>query len=509
MSYQLYNNLRLAIDRPESEVLAKARRELGLMPETDAFIYRKSLDTRKDKFSFVYSVALRTEKTDPRLQPFPEYEFPEAVPVSRTVPVVGFGPAGIFCAWLLAKCGMKPLIIERGQPIARRVQDVERFWNGKDLNPESNVQFGEGGAGTFSDGKLTTRTNDPRCRKILETFVSFGAPKEILTLAKPHIGTDRLREVIQSLREDILNMGGEIRFGTKLTDITVENGQLKALWLNGEKFPVDIAVLAIGNGAFDTYEMLLTKPLVIEAKPFAVGFRVEHSQEALNKRIYGKYYGNPNLPPAEYLFSHVTDKSVSEAVYSFCMCPGGQVVNASSLPGRLTTNGMSNFARNGKNANAALLASIRPATVKEGMALQKSIEIAAYNVARGLGPATTGKAFLNQEKPILGNNIQGTFLPGIAPFDINVLFPTKVSQRLREGYFRFKERMLGEEPALLTAPETRTSAPLRIVRESDTLQAIGAMGLYPCGEGAGYAGGIMSSAADGLKIAEQILGRSK
>ncbi len=509
MSYQLYNNLRLTVDRPEEDALKKAKRELGLKSNTEAFLYRKSLDTRKDRFSFVYSVALKTDKKDSRLQPFPEYDFPETVATSYTVPIIGFGPAGIFCAWLLARCGLKPLVIERGQPIAKRIGDVEGFWTGKELNPESNVQFGEGGAGTFSDGKLTTRTNDPRCRKILETFVNFGAPKEILTLAKPHIGTDKLRTVISALREDILRMGGEIRFGTKLTDISVEDGCLKALWLNEERYDTELAVLAIGNGAFDTYEMLLKKPLAMEAKPFAVGFRVEHSQDALNRRVYGKYYGNPALPPAEYLFSHVTDKQVSEAVYSFCMCPGGQVVNASSLPGRLTTNGMSNFARNGRNANAALLASVRPTTVQEGLELQKSIEIAAYNVAQGLGPVTTGNAFLNQETPRSFGGVSATFLPGITPFDINTLFPAPVSRRLREGYFRFSERFLGEEPAVLTAPETRTSAPLRIVRDSNSLEAIGAKGLYPCGEGAGYAGGIMSSAADGLRIAEQILGRTK
>ncbi len=509
MSLKLLHNLRVAIDCPEEEILAKARRESGLKTDTPAFLYRKSLDTRKDRFSFVCSVALETEKSHPDLQPFPEYEFPKRVPVSRTVPIVGFGPAGMFCGWLLAKCGLKPLIIERGQPIPQRIKDVEGFWSGKELNPESNVQFGEGGAGTFSDGKLTTRTNDPRCRKILETFVSFGAPEEILTLAKPHIGTDRLRHVVQALREDIIRMGGEIRFGCTLTDVAVENGNLKALWLDGERFNTDIAVLAIGNGAFDTYEMLLSKPLLIEAKPFAVGFRVEHDQEALNRRIYGKYYGNKHLPPAEYLFSHVTDKTLSEAVYSFCMCPGGQVVNASSLPERLTTNGMSNFARNGTNANAALLASVRPNSVREGMELQKTIETAAYRACSGMGPATSGKAFLNKERPGNLKEVPSTFLPGIAPYDINELFPSAVADRLREGFFRFRERLLGNEPALLTAPETRTSAPLRIVRNTNTLEAVGGTGLYPCGEGAGYAGGIMSSAADGIRIAEKILGRNQ
>lgn len=506
MSYQLLNDLRLPIDQPVAEVLKKARKELNLPAATPAFVYRRSLDTRKDRFSFVYTVAVDTEKNHPSLRPFPSYEFPENVAVSKTVPVIGFGPAGMFCAWLLAKCGHKPLIIERGQPLEQRIADVEGFWHGGPLNPESNVQFGEGGAGTFSDGKLTTRINDPRCRKILETFVSFGAPQEILTLAKPHVGTDRLRTVVRAMREEILALGGEIRFGTKLTDVTVENGRLRALWLNGERYDTDIAVLAIGNGAPDTYKMLLSRPLCIEAKPFAVGFRAEHSQEALNARIFGKYNGNPNLGPAEYLFSHVTDKSASEAVYSFCMCPGGQVVNASSLPGRLTTNGMSHYARDGKNANAAILASVRPTSPEEGIELQKAIESTAYAMANGSGPASTGEAFINNERSPRLTGPDATFLPGVTPCNLNDLFPPSVSARLREGFCLFKERILGTEPAVLTAPETRTSSPLRILRDSETLQATFVSGLFPCGEGAGYAGGIMSSAVDGLRVAEKIIG---
>lgn len=505
MSYQLFSNLRLGIDRPQEEVLRKAKKELKLSESTPAFVYRRSLDTRKDRFSFVYTVALETDRKDERLHPFPSYEFPQKVAKAKTIPVVGFGPAGMFCAWLLAKCGHRPLVIERGQPLEERVRSVEEFWRGGALNPESNVQFGEGGAGTFSDGKLTTRINDPRCRKILETFVSFGAPEEILTLAKPHIGTDRLREVVKALRKDIISLGGEIRFNTKLTDIAVEKGKLQAIWLNGERFDTDVAVLAVGNGARDTYEMLLSKALSMEAKPFSVGFRVEHSQEALNARIYGKYNGAPSLSAADYLFSHVTDKATSEAVYSFCMCPGGQVVNASSLPGQLTTNGMSHFARDGKNANAALLASVRPRTIQEGLDLQKSIETAAYQVAMGMAPATTEQAFLNQETPSRLSEVEPTFLPGVAPYDINELFPADVSRRLREGFSQFQKRILGNEPAVLTAPETRTSAPLRILRNSESLQAMGAEGLYPCGEGAGYAGGIMSSAVDGIRVAEQII----
>lgn len=505
MSYQLFNDIRIPVDRPEEDALAKAKKELHLPASTPAFIYRRSLDTRKDRFSFVYTVALDTERSDDRLRPFPEYEFPGQVSTPKTIPVVGFGPAGMFCAWLLAKCGHHPIVIERGQALEQRINAVEQFWKGGDLNPESNVQFGEGGAGTFSDGKLTTRINDPRCRKVLETFVSFGAPEEILTLAKPHIGTDRLRNVVKALREEIITLGGEVRFNTKLTDLTIEDGKLQAIWLNGERFDTDVAVIAVGNGARDTYEMMLSKPLSIEAKPFSVGFRVEHSQEALNERIYGKYNGIPSLGAADYLFSHVTDKATSEAVYSFCMCPGGQVVNASSLPGQLTTNGMSHYARNGKNANAAILASVRPATVQEGLDLQKTIETAAYSVAQGLGPATTEKAFLNQETPDRLIGVEPTFLPGVVPYNINELFPSALSTRLREGFSKFQSRILGNEPAILTAPETRTSAPLRILRNPETLQAINGKGLYPCGEGAGYAGGIMSSAVDGIRVAEQII----
>ncbi len=509
MSYQLLSNLRASVERPTEEILAKAKRELGLPAETPAFIYRKSLDTRKDHFSFVYTVALQTDRSDIRLRPFPNYDFPPTTPKKKIVPIVGFGPAGMFCAWVLAKCGHKPIVIERGKPIPLREQDVERFWKGGKIDPESNVQFGEGGAGTFSDGKLTTRINDPRCRKVLETFVSFGAPEKILTLAKPHIGTDKLKEVVQALRKDILKMGGEIRFETKLTDLCLEQGALKGIVLNGEHFETDLAVLAIGNGARDTYQMLLTKPLLIEAKSFSVGFRTEHSQDALNHRIYGKNYGKPQLGPAEYLFSYVTDKSTSQAVYSFCMCPGGQVVNASSVDGQLTTNGMSYFARNGSNANCAILASVHPSSVREGLELQKLIETAAWNVAEGLGPATTGKAFLDQCKPEKLMGPRATFSPGVVCCNINELFPSAISKRLREGYARFSRQILGDEPSILTAPETRTSAPLRILRDPQTLQAISASGLYPCGEGAGYAGGIMSSAVDGIRVAEQILEKTR
>ncbi|MBQ4322866.1 MAG: hypothetical protein IJC19_02880 [Clostridia bacterium] len=504
MKQGLINDIRAAIDCPEQQVLSIARKQLHLPERTPAYIYRRSLDTRKDRFSFVYTVAVETDSDHPSLRPFPSYTFPSPISCGKTVPIIGFGPAGIFCAWLLAKCGCTPLVIERGRPIEERIRDVEGFWKGGDLQPESNVQFGEGGAGTFSDGKLTTRIHDPRCRAILETFVSFGAPEEILYLAKPHIGTDRLRHVVKSMRKDILRMGGEIRFETKLDGLKIENGQLKTIYLNGSVHETDTVVLAIGNGAEDTYRMLLNSPLEITAKPFSVGFRAEHNQEALNKRIYGKYYGMPQLGAADYQFSYVTNKATSEAVYSFCMCPGGQVVNASSLPNRLTTNGMSVFARDGENANAAILASVRPSTPEEGLELQKRIESAAWNTASGLGPATTGKDFLARSRPDKLIGPKATFCPGVSPFDINELFPADISARLRDGFARFRERILGNEPALLTAPETRTSAPMRILRD-DTLQSPSCKGLYPCGEGAGYAGGIMSSAADGLRVAEQIL----
>lgn len=506
MSMQLLSDLRASINDTEDSVLQKARKTLSLSKDTACFVYRKSLDTRKDKFSFVYTVAIETDLQDPRLRPFPTYEFPQSSGKGKTIPIVGFGPAGMFCAWILAKCGFKPLILERGYSIEQRVTHVESFWKGGELNPESNVQFGEGGAGTFSDGKLTTRINDPRCRKVLELFVHFGAPKEILTLAKPHIGTDRLRAVVTNLREDVIRMGGEIRFETKLTDLTIRDGALRQIVLNGEPFDTNTAVLAIGNGAVDTYRMLLGQPIVVEPKPFSVGFRAEHSQDALNRRTYGSYYGNPNLGAADYLFSNVTDKRTGEAVYSFCMCPGGQVVNASSLPNRLTTNGMSHYSRNGENANAAILASVHPTSIDEGLELQSTIEHNAWNVARGLGPASTGYAFLRKEAPDLAScPIRGTFGPGIVPFEIGALFPDSVANRLRDGFALFQKRILGGEPALLTAPETRTSAPLRILRDPETLQSVSVRGLYPCGEGAGYAGGIMSSAVDGIRIAEQII----
>ena len=503
--YRLINDLRAPIELTEEEVIARAKKQRRLSPDVPAFIYRKSLDPRKDRFSFVYSVAVAADLPDlPRI---PEYTFPAPAAKNAVVPVVGFGPAGMFCAWLLAKCGVKPLVIERGRPVEERVCDVENFWRGGGLDPESNVAFGEGGAGTFSDGKLTTRVNDPRCRKILETFVSLGAPRDILKDAKPHVGTDRLREEVRRMREEITALGGQIRFRTRLTGVQIDGGRLKAIYLNGEKYDTDLAVLAIGHSARDTYEMLLNQPLSVTVKPFSVGFRAEHDQDALNRRTYGAHYGAPQLGPADYLFHSVTNKAAGEAVYSFCMCPGGTVVNASSQEERLVTNGMSNAARDGKNANAAILASVHPETIREAFALQDNIEQAAYRAAEGLAPATTAEAFLNQEKPAVLTGVCPTFLPGVVPYDVNQLFPSPVAARLREGFALFRRRILGDGDAVLTAPETRTSAPLRILRGEGSLSALGADGLYPCGEGAGYAGGIMSAAADGMRVAEQIIRR--
>lgn len=506
---QIFSSITLPLEAPEQEAIEQVRKQLQLPPGTPASIYRRSIDARKTP-RFVYSIVFDTELQRDELRPFPHYEFPPPVQTERQPLIAGFGPAGLFCAWLLARCGMKPIVLERGDPVETRTNAVQKFWNDGFLDLESNVQFGEGGAGTFSDGKLTTRIHDPRCRKILETFVEFGAPREILFLAKPHIGTDRLRKVIRNLREDILFHGGKIRFRTCLTGLNIQNGKLQAVFLNGLRTPADLLVLATGNGAVDTYQMLLGQPLQIETKPFSVGFRIEHRQEQIDRAIYGASAGHPALPPAEYNFSHVTDKNQGKAVYSFCMCPGGQVVNASSLPGRLITNGMSCFARDGQNANAALLASVYPSSPQEGLALQEAIERNAYQAGgRFFAPVSTARAFRNGETPTRLGGIRPTFLPGTTPYEIGALFPTRITARLQEGLALFEHRICAEPDAVLTGPETRTSAPLRIRRHPESLCAEGADGLYPCGEGAGYAGGIMSSAADGLRIAETILRKER
>lgn len=492
----LIRDVRLPFGLSDEEAVKEALKKEGLPHSSNAFVLRRSLDARRKEISEVFTIALSDIYSD-----F-SYDFSKTYSKKKKVLIAGFGPAGLFAAFLLAKYGFCPTVAERGKPVDERVKDVEFFWKTGILNHESNVQFGEGGAGTFSDGKLTTRINDKRCRFVLNTFVSFGAEKSVLSSAKPHIGTDALRSVVKAMRNEIVSLGGEILYGTKLTDINIANGAMREVYLNGEPKQYDAVILATGNGAEDVYQLLMKKPVVIENKPFSIGFRAEFLQSDINIAAYGKNAENKKLPPADFqFFTHLKDGTV----YTFCMCPGGYVVNSSSDAERLVTNGMSYSGRNGKNANAAFLATVSASNPSEALYIRRKIENAAYSLHGGKAPATLVRNFIDGTTPSSFGHILPTFLPGVEISAFDSIFPKKTLSMLRQGMEEFGKRFFYDPQGVLTAPETRTSAPVRIVRD-DNFCAVGACGLYPCGEGAGYAGGIMSSAVDGLRVAEKIIG---
>ena len=403
------------------------------------------------------------------------------------------------------------MIIERGQDVDTRQRDVESFLNGGCLNTESNVQFGEGGAGTFSDGKLNTGIKDPRCRAVLKEFVSHGADDKILTDAKPHIGTDVLVDVVKNIRKEIISLGGEVRFGAKLQKIITHNNRVSAITVNNENISCDTVILATGHSARDVFEFLRDGGIAMERKPFSVGVRIEHLQEDINKALYGKYYNHHALSAADYkLAAHLPS---GRGVYTFCMCPGGEVINSSSEQGGIAVNGMSYSRRDGKNANSALLVGVNPDDfsgddVLAGCALQRKIEQAAYNICNGKVPITTvGKFVFGKAAEI--TKVNPTVKPKYAFADFEKIFPSFITDSLKAGILEFDKKIKGfaNEDAVLTAPETRSSSPVRIIRNED-YQSINLLGLFPAGEGAGYAGGIMSAAVDGLKVAEFVINKA-
>ena len=436
--------------------------------------------------------------------------------------VVGFGPAGIFAAWLLARAGAAPLVLERGQDVDRRTRDVAQFWRTGRLDTASNVQFGEGGAGTFSDGKLTARSRDPRMNEIIEAFVAAGAPEEIRYLQKPHIGTDVLRTVVKRLREKIIEMGGEVRFGAQVTDITMTAGRIAALTVNGsEQIPVSAVFLGIGHSARDTYAMLHGAGVHMEAKPFAVGVRIEHPQDFVDRMQYGAAAGSPLLPSADYALTF-RDEEGGRGVYSFCMCPGGFVIPASTAPDECVVNGMSPANRGSRWANAGWVVELRPEDlasihlpdiggepVPEVLAMmdfQERLErLCRINAGQGVkAPAQRMADFVaRRNSSALPSS---SFSPGLLASPLHFWMPDFVTGRLREG-FRSADRVsrgfLTNE-AVMIGVETRTSSPVRILRARETLRHVTLRGLYPCGEGAGYAGGIVSAAIDGERCAEQL-----
>ncbi len=421
--------------------------------------------------------------------------------------VVGFGPAGMFAGLVLAMAGLRPLILERGEDAQARHEKVEHFWRTGELNPASNVQFGEGGAGTFSDGKLNTGVNNPRIQWVLEQFVQAGAGEEILYDAKPHVGTDVLLDVVQNLRAKIISLGGEVRFQTQVTGLRMDSGVLRGLELSdGTQVEAERVILAIGHSARDTFAMLERQGVPMEPKPFSMGVRIEHRQELVDRAQYGAL--NPALPPADYkLVSHLEQ----ETVYTFCMCPGGYVVAAASEEGGIVTNGMSYADRAGENANAAVLVTVNPADFPYpgplgGAKWQREIEERAYALSGSYrAPAQTVGDFLAGRPSTGPGAVLPTYRPGVCWCDLHQVLPEKITRALEQGIEQMDGRLKGfaSPDAVLTGPETRSSSPVRILRGKDQMSPIA--GLYPAGEGAGYAGGIMSAAVDGMMAAEQVI----
>lgn len=523
--------LALPLEHPESALRAAIVERLGIGDAdlTDFVVFKRSYDARKknSEIKFVYIIDLRARNEDAILARFEQDQHVRPAPDTDYHPVaqapaglterpivIGFGPCGLFAALLLAQMGFRPIVLERGRDVRRRTKDTWALWRKKQLSPESNVQFGEGGAGLFSDGKLYSQIKDPKFygRKVMHEFVRAGAPDEILYLSKPHIGTFRLTGVVSAMREEIIRLGGEVRFENKVTDLRIRHGRVEGVELaTGERLDSRYLVLALGHSARETFRMLQRNGVFIEAKPFAVGFRIEHPQSLIDTARLGKYAGHPALGAADYKL--VYHASNGRAVYSFCMCPGGTVVAATSEPERVVTNGMSQYSRNERNANAGIVVAIHPEEdfpggPLAGIDLQEALESRAYTLGGNdyCAPAQLVGDFINGKPSTELGEVQPSYKPGIKLGDLAPSLPPYAIEAIREALPAFGKQIRGfdRHDAILTGIETRTSSPVRITRDRISLQSLNTRGLYPAGEGAGYAGGILSAGVDGIRVAEAL-----
>lgn len=526
--------IKLPLDHNDNDLREAILKKLGISTETllSYSIFKRSFDARKKSDIFlVYSVdaevaneaaVLKKSRNPTQIMPTPDTTYKMVAQAPSTLKarpvVIGTGPCGLFAGLLLAQMGFKPIILERGKSVRERTKDTWGLWRKGVLDPESNVQFGEGGAGTFSDGKLYSQIKDPKFhgRKVLTEFVTAGAPEEIMYVSHPHIGTFRLVGMVENMRATIESLGGEIRFESRVTDIEIDRdangqGQVRGVVLaSGETITTDHVVLAVGHSARDTFQMLYDRGVYVEAKPFSIGVRVEHPQSLIDQARFGKFAGHPILGAAEYKLVH--HASNNRSAYSFCMCPGGTVVAATSEIGRVVTNGMSQYSRNERNANSAIVVGITPEVdypghPLAGIAFQRHWESRAFEVGGSnyKAPAQLVGDFLAGRPSTHLGSVDPSYTPGVHPTDISLCLPDFVTQALRESLPAFDQKIKGfaMQDAIMTGVETRTSSPIRIKRNDD-FQSLNTRGLYPAGEGAGYAGGIFSAGVDGIKVAEAI-----